>query len=1310
MTIKFLGASVRSVNSQAGWDTSGPSQLNISLVEDPTDGDLFTPGTLLRPVYFSMGDFTFNGLLQRYHKREDQGGYPTYEVVVVDPREILDGAKIILGGYSGSVGGIPNLLNVYGWWESQEFGAAQSDETGMPWTRVLTALAALCGSPAQGTYGGPLNFHGYTYGLDLSQLPTTSPYYRVGNNLHVSLLELISQICEDHGCNFIVELVGTTIRVKTISRILQPPLGTLTSLANATRGTTLIRSETGLEGRNEVTTSFLFGGDVRVLHQTSSFASYWGNDAVGSPILGTNTRLDLVDSTMACTIHGGTGTNDILLRIDFPLLPVPVPRWLEFNVDNPTTPIEFDLYVPQSGEVMRVRGALVVNGNEFWVTRGRYSTTPSAYPQNTTAYLSYASIFCEYMVLNSLPVSDILGSITYPCTTFELRLVKATNGMYAWSSYMQHFRPDIAAIIGLLPPLKNQRAGGRALPQDLLNEDIAVAQAIFGDAWIKAQRFYEWLKGYADEYMGKKFAVSLPLVQHKQNAETLRISTSYEIDEGGWLEDGATPLGLSTLNQDVFKTQDGRFRAFAVYSSVIGKDFSLASPSNTVLEDSEFYTAMEVDPNLCYTPTPAAVVTISNPLFDSPVDWPGDIEIIRAVLQLPQTPESAHYDNRQNILQSLAHGNIGLKIAPAHVNPVSFAIPLRSNIATYGPWYVAGAPGKVHVEQDQNLVPWNYGGYSLMSTVATARVTSAATNALVIESGIREEVGLPTASLGDVLQAGGPNITGIQIQYSERGYSTQYSFSTFTPFNRGGIYSRTNQERVRRLALTQVQLRKAIRAVTRGNIGKRAQLQEAIRANKAFFGNAPKALKKESPHDVLVANTFYDDLTQKTRTGVATATAEELVGGVHADNATLFQRTAAMSLNGLLRPFSTDTTSQSMSAYTTPSTNFDGPLSQTQLNPWKAQNDIEFVAYGDSYTGLHAYRRGGDLDKTRALGLRGPLVVAGWGYDLEGNPVPNSGGSFPGNHLHEPHTWKAGPVDLLWDSRRGVWTSHDVLKGVAQTSIAGGASGAVQIYKNETGTSWDLTCYNWGTTPVSSGTKVMALYNVLDNRWYMTAGDLAGTGSSSGSSTVLPSSIYSFHQPEFIVNTGQTPWTVQANWGSGTLPIGWSSLDGSGELFARYDHTHQHPVFSSGNLHPEYKLPVPSGGAAASGSYGYFLSISNSGTYLWHKPTSLVQVGAAIPNTCLYSGVLMNFQTANGSGCCWNSGEPVYFTYLDTAHSGNYTPSMMVGYHNNRPIYSSLGTGQSGVQICQPTIPASGYACSICSNVSEHSPESSTII
>ena len=67
----------------------------------------------------------------------------------------------------------------------------------------------------------------------------------------------------------------------------------------------------------------------------------------------------------------------------------------------------------------------------------------------------------------------------------------------------------------------------------------------------------------------------------------------------------------------------------------------------------------------------------------------------------------------------------------------------------------------------------------------------------------------------------------------------------------------------------------------------------------------------------------------------------------------------------------------------------------------------------------------------RAVGFKAPMVLTGWGYDLNGNPVPSDSGDVTKFHPESSwnlHLWKSGPVDLRWDESRGVWTGGNTTK------------------------------------------------------------------------------------------------------------------------------------------------------------------------------------------------------------------------------------------------------------------------------------------
>jgi len=76
-----------------------------------------------------------------------------------------------------------------------------------------------------------------------------------------------------------------------------------------------------------------------------------------------------------------------------------------------------------------------------------------------------------------------------------------------------------------------------------------------------------------------------------------------------------------------------------------------------------------------------------------------------------------------------------------------------------------------------------------------------------------------------------------------------------------------------------------------------------------------------------------------------------------------------------------------------------------------------------------------EVENIRAVGFRAPMVLSGWGWDIDGNPVPSErddravrdvddGTKFGSGAFSDPSLWKTGPVDLRWDYNAKVWTGN----------------------------------------------------------------------------------------------------------------------------------------------------------------------------------------------------------------------------------------------------------------------------------------------
>jgi hypothetical protein len=804
-------------------------------------------------------------------------------------------------------------------------------------------------------------------------------------------------LCEDGGCDFVVELVGHTLRIRTISRLNQPPLGTLLALRDSGYGVNLVSSSVGEESRNEITSSFLVGGDVCELYLGSNIASFWGYDANGNPILGKPGEIKLKDKQ-----------GNLLQTVDV-----------------------------------------------------------------------------ETMTLDAAPIADILGKVTYDTSDLEMRFAK--HSYESWAMYMTSVRTKTASDIGMMVPFANMQGADdkrRPLAPDVVNDDPKLAKnmakAIDGNFYIRSMRVYEFVRGYADEFLGRKYAVALPFVMQKQDDETLIITSAYEVTDGGYLPDGSEPLGLSELNEDQLKIQDGRFRAFVKYEDAEGIDFSLLNPQGVIVEGKSLFIAVDIDQNIVVTDTPLAVITLPGPVWEEALDATGDVGLVGAVAQVGK-------DDAKQLVGQAQGGNTPLAVSPAPRQFDAAAIPLKSNTLTYGPWFAVGAPGKTKFEQDPGLTPWNFGGFDILDQAGQARVSQAVTNQLVAESASLTYAGLPAIGLMDSLQTGGPQLTDVNVVIGEQGVTTTYQFRTYTA--RFGLFSKGYIERLRRMGAASQSLRRSMRAMVRQGIDRSEAASAAAKTARAFLQNAPKAIKRQSPHDLLIGRNIVDG--SGVRVGVSSLTYPEAVALTNADDPDAFQATAAMSWSGLFRPFCTAPGSgEAMSCFSSPSGHGDFPNSET-LNPWKGLNDVEVFLWGSGYDGMHAFRREVVGDNARVFGLRGPLTVAGWGYTVDGLKVPGSGAQGPGPNwdpdvLTRSDRWPAGPVDLLWDQNRGVWTPHTLVKGVLKSTVPPNGSGTMEV-QTLGGAKWDTVVYDWfGVTALASGSKVTAEYIATDNRRYIT--------------------------------------------------------------------------------------------------------------------------------------------------------------------------------------------------------------------------------
>ena len=113
------------------------------------------------------------------------------------------------------------------------------------------------------------------------------------------------------------------------------------------------------------------------------------------------------------------------------------------------------------------------------------------------------------------------------------------------------------------------------------------------------------------------------------------------------------------------------------------------------------------------------------------------------------------------------------------------------------------------------------------------------------------------------------------------------------------------------------------------------------------------------------------------------------------------------------------------------------------MNPLFAAHgahDIQAIARDNTTKDLNIRKGGYAKIEYRGIGLRGPVIINGWGYDVDRNPVPSWSGvdvnlgwmgegkakfeTFPPDHMRRSQDWKAGPLEMYWDEERGVWATR----------------------------------------------------------------------------------------------------------------------------------------------------------------------------------------------------------------------------------------------------------------------------------------------
>lgn len=799
----FLGLSVQSFNADMQ-ALGGGGSLSVVLVEDNkpvcsgnlpklyldecfqtqewTDPDPGWMGDTIDliglPVVFKFETLEFAGIIQRINIDDSTSGLDIVTVEITAPTEILQGVSVILDDYKGATNGVPNVLNAYGLWEYQacgSFGGASNYGKGMPWDKIRTAVVLLSGMTTNigtipvstflqsnrikfkaGVTGGfGLVREDHTgYILDISEVPSAPTYYRFEGQ-SANLMDMITQVIEDAGMEFFVELVPCCvssvvykfIKIRTIDRtgpLTNYPLSDFVLAYN---------SGCGYSSAN-------FGEELRI--------GTFNNFIVGPR----KQQMYYVENT-----RGALGYTDTTFQY-----------WNSKEEDWESYDVRLYDF---SEDLIQPFWGLDNNGNAI-DTIGVDWCTPNSVDLNASVQTLTKDPITNYFYANTAALQYQTTFLNIPASIEmeEYELIAALDGEEAWKSYIfTHNRPTARLLavvhdignatsqLGLwdmahwVTAMTNSPAVVNKIlkPFHYLNlKKVKSAQDLANLIENEEDLLYNWVLDLASNYYGKKYQIRVPWLCAKQDPDTGEITFSRSISEGGWNEENGVEfnplLGIDTTSvaMDFFRLGDGRIRPFVRYDS--GQEIDFKNLDSDQYGYADFNSGTYGVLWAKCTAHPQFVFGDATNLTDP-----------RIVIELPQSiNEKGQFDlwNKSgNVLNAFnpvlrtaqqAVDPTNLKLGGSTVSlwsarrpriPDAATVALQNNEETYGPWLGGAGLGPTAVSSDYSLVPWNFGDMATLNTAASDQATFGVSTMYKAQSGSVTVPGIPKGRLGEEMMA-----------------------------------------------------------------------------------------------------------------------------------------------------------------------------------------------------------------------------------------------------------------------------------------------------------------------------------------------------------------------------------------------------------------------------------------------------------------------------------------------------------------------------------------------------------------------------
>ena len=1000
-SIKIFGAELIGAKLSVGWGSqSSNAQVDIVFDKDgPLSGKDYSQNFPLMGtcVGLKIGQMEFAGLFQRYSQQRSLDGYK-YNFVIESPSRALDGVQVILDSFQGSnyfgmgnfTSQVKNVWNPFAIRENYNyggiFGGSDINSLGFPGFDCLALLEQI--SKGQHSFGGKIKYGETEFELDLTevkQLLLSIPNYQMYRIK--GPVQTLSSILDDVCSLLMHDYVVTVV----------PKSGRIDNgiISNAVIKIKLLdRSK---------------GPDPNAIKQIVNRLEK------EEKLISADLGKELNDAVTQKVVVGGPATRYVA-----------TPRaameqiWGRTKGIMPqyTTSIVLDNGMPYPPNIMEVRCAM--HSFDSWILFHiirRYLGVRNNIIDKYANYL-FTNVRIDQFVLNRI-ASGKMSAIDF----MDSRLKHAQQ--------------------------KNEITQGKFMYDDL-------------------ESIHNAIKSAGEEYWGRKFFIYLPQ-EPGGIANNLKFVqgdyqyiNSWEISDSAWSQ----TAGFQDIS---FYDGDGKVKATATWPyDKVNNDYTNLGNGYCFTSGGGIASVVNIEKDLIWrNGSPACVAEVPAVQYIDPYTTQSN-----GLAWLLNIYFGYSFAQLQGLFALTAEsGTNNYGIAPMRLAPLVIGVPQQSTRYRWGPWWnYKSLNGKAEFILEDSLSPETYGGYSGMSDVGLTY--AAVINAEVSgrETGSVEVAGMPESNIVDRFLNSGPYVSGMSINYGISGITTSYSFNTWTP--EFGKLAKYNADRFATLNKNMISFLQNTRSKFEKRpfiappykdayLGKYAKNLFTTNAGLGFAAvglnvddDEEKKDEEEQPAEEgdNQERKEVDPKKAKKRTVAAFATPQNQIGNISKN----FKTTYGCSIEQIFSPVASREDKKSSvdgPELQRPDAdeNINVPTAENYDPYFTTDNDFTLAVNGDDPTEDLDLNLNNAKDKpkvVRTMGLRGPLLLSGFGKGLDGKAAPYDASGDTADRFkqlpdigRQRHLWKTGPVDLRWDEERKTWNAgFDFIEGVLKTPVKAATS------------------------------------------------------------------------------------------------------------------------------------------------------------------------------------------------------------------------------------------------------------------------------